>query len=351
MMRTTSSSISSSDRAADLRLTWRRFCVVLVATAAGLLAAILAAAYALDPYDTGRSGLFAKPGVRPQGPRTAAASRGRDPRFAGAVFGNSHIQLVSPERLAEATGIPFVQLSIPATGPKEQLTLIDWFLRHHDGGARALVLSLDGLWCTPDPELRNEKPFPFWLFSRSPLEYARGLLRYDVLEELPRRLRYVFDRNARRAAPDGYWDYEPNYIRLGYLDNPEARARLERAAGGGLPANPELRFPAADNLEALLARLPPDLSVVLVFPPAYVAHLARPGSPAAEVDRACKAAFTRAARAHPGAGVIDWRVARAETRDPALFFDQTHYRHPLARALERDIADVIGRTTAEGRAP
>ena len=350
-MRTTSSSISSSDRAAAPWRAWRRFCVVLVAGATGLLAAILVAAYAVDPYDTGRSGLFAKAGVRPQGPRTAAASRGRDPRFTGAVFGNSHIQLVSPERLREATGIPFVQLSIPGTGPKEQLTLIDWFLRQHDGRARALVLALDGLWCTPDPEMPNEKPFPFWLFSRNPLEYARGLLRYDVLEEVPRRVRYVLDRNPRQAPPDGYWDYEPNYIRLGYLDNPEARARFERAAGGGLLPNPELRFPAADKLEALLAGLPPDLSVVLVFPPAYVAHLPQPGSPAAEVDRACKAAFARAARAHPGVGVIDWRLERAETRDPALFFDQTHYRHPLARALERDIADVIGRTTAEGRAP
>ena len=53
--------------------------------AAVLLIGILGAAYAIDPYDTGRSGLLKKPGVRPQGPRTANASRGRDPAFNAAV--------------------------------------------------------------------------------------------------------------------------------------------------------------------------------------------------------------------------------------------------------------------------
>ncbi|TXM60950.1 hypothetical protein FV229_23800, partial [Methylobacterium sp. WL120] len=39
--------------------------------------------------------------------------------------------LVEHARLAAATGIPFVQLSVPATGPGEQLLILDWYLRHH----------------------------------------------------------------------------------------------------------------------------------------------------------------------------------------------------------------------------
>ena len=85
------------------------------------LVLIVTAVYAIDPYDTGRSSLLAKPGVRPQGPRTAAASRGRDQAFNGAIIGNSHIQLLSPERLKAATGLDFVQLSVPATRPEGAL--------------------------------------------------------------------------------------------------------------------------------------------------------------------------------------------------------------------------------------
>jgi hypothetical protein len=77
----------------------------------------LAAAFVLDPYDTGRSALVERPGVRPQGPRTAGASRGRDLAFNAAVFGNSRIQLLSPERLNGITGLSLVQLSVPGTGP------------------------------------------------------------------------------------------------------------------------------------------------------------------------------------------------------------------------------------------
>ena len=53
--------------------------LTLVATAAGLVIGVLALLMALDPYDTGRGSLFETKGVRPQGPRTANASRGRDP--------------------------------------------------------------------------------------------------------------------------------------------------------------------------------------------------------------------------------------------------------------------------------
>src|SRR5690606_37526867 len=110
MMRIMSSSTSSSDAAP-----WRRFALTLVAVTAAALLALVAVAYAVDPYDSGRSALFEKPGVRPQGPRTANASRGRDPAFNAAIFGNSRIQLIPPERLDKATGLDFVQLAVPGS--------------------------------------------------------------------------------------------------------------------------------------------------------------------------------------------------------------------------------------------
>jgi len=193
---------------------WRHFALSLVAAAALIVVTALGVAYVLDPYDTGRSPLVQKPGVRPQGARTAGASRARDRAFNAAIFGNSQIQLLSPERLNALTGLSFVQLSIPGSGPEEQLTLIRWFMRHHPD-ARALVIGVGKNWCTAQPAMPSEHPFPYWLYSLDPLEYARGLLRLDVLQEIPRRLGYLFAKRPARASPDGYWDYELNYAALG----------------------------------------------------------------------------------------------------------------------------------------
>src|SRR5215210_46907 len=272
---------------------WSRFALHVVIAAAAILGGLLAVAYAIDTFDTGRPGLFAKAGVRPQGPRTAGASRGRDPAFNVAIIGNSHIQLLSPERLQQLTGLAFVQLSVPATGPREQFVLIDWFARHHPD-ARGLVIGADRLWCTADPAMPNEKPFPFWLYGRDQPQYARGLLRHHVLEEIPRRVAYLLAKRPARARPDGYWDYEPNYNGLGYASDPVLRARLEQTVAGDYVDNTTGRYPAADRLRAVLVSLPPQLAVALVFPPTYAAHLPKPGSLGEAADRACKAALSAA---------------------------------------------------------
>jgi hypothetical protein len=303
-----------------------------------VLTALVGLAYAVDPYDTGRSALFAKSGVRPQGPRTGAASRGRDPSFEAAVVGNSHVQLLSPERLKKKTGLSFVQLSVPGTGPKEHLVLADWFLRHRPA-ARALVLGADVTWCTVDPALASERPFPFWLYSASPLAYARGLLRLDVLEELPRRLAYVFGSNAERARPDGYWDYEAEHPELA---RGTLRARLEDRPGEGASSNGTGRFPGAEALRDLASTLPAAVALIVVFPPNYLAFQPTPGSPGAAADEACKTALRAAVASRARASVIDWRVDRPENRDPALYFDETHYRHPIAERVENDIAAALG---------
>jgi hypothetical protein len=338
------SSISSSDPGSR----WRRFTATLLVVAVVVLGSIIAAAYMADPYDTGRSTLMDKPGVRPQGPRTAAASRGRDPAFNAAIVGNSHIQLLSPERLKASTGLDFVQLSVPASGPQEHFTLIGWFLRNRKEPARAVVVSADTNWCTHDPALPNEKPFPFWLFAPDALGYVRGLLRYDILEELPRRFGYVLDPEAERARPDGYWDYEPNYIGLGYDRDPVLRQRLlDTKPPAEAVTHPrdqragERRFPAANRLRDLAASLPPETALVVVFPATFINQLPLAGTKAASLDGACKAAIREAVAAHGKSAILDWRLDRPENRNASLYFDATHYRHPIARGIERDIAQAL----------
>ncbi|MET0530210.1 MAG: hypothetical protein ABW003_18050 [Microvirga sp.] len=316
---------------------WRSFAVYLTAGAAALALGTLAIAYIIDPFDTGRSTWFEKPGVRPQGPRTAGASRGRDLSFNAGIFGNSHIQLVSPDRLRALTGLSFVQLSIPATGPREQFALMDWFIRHHPT-AKVLVIGADRLWCTADPALSNEKPFPFWLYSSQRGEYVRGLLRYHVLEEITRRAAYLLSKSPNRARQDGYWDYEPIYSALGYDRDPLLRARLDHRPDSDYIDNRTARFPAAERLSELAETLPDNVGITLVFPPIYKTLLPEQGSPGEEADRNCKAALTAALGSRVSKAVVDWRRERPELHAPELFFDQTHYRRPLAERVEREVA-------------
>jgi hypothetical protein len=320
---------------------WRAFGRTLALAAAGLLAGLLALAVVTDPYDTGRVGLLSRGAVRPQGPRTASALRGRDPAFTGAVIGNSHIQLVEPAALTRLTGVPFVQLSVPATGPAEQFALLEWFLRHHPR-PEALVLSADAYWCADDPAFPPEQPFPFWLLGDWPA-YLRGLARFSAVQEAVNRVGWLLNPRRKLAAADGWWNYESNYLGQGFGTDPRLRARLDRPTG----PEPEPRragpFPIAERLRAELARLPAGTAVVLVFPPVYAGAEALPGSPRARAEAACRAAVRGALAAHPASAVVDWRGGRPEARDADGFFDRSHYRLPVARPLTAEIASEIVR--------
>lgn len=316
---------------------WKSFAATLVGTAVLLATAFLGCAFLIDPYDTGRSPLRLKEGVRPQGPRTALASRGRDAQFQGAILGNSHIQLVSPERLRAATGIPFVSLIAPGSGPREALATLDWFLRHHPGpAARAVVVGIDPGWCSPSPAPHRERPFPYWLLSRSLRDYLAGLMRYDLGEELLRHLAYQSSPAAERARPDGYWDYDDGRA---HPERPQRQAELSQFAetGGGNGHGP---FPAATDLEAAMGAAP-GTALLLVRPPVYATALPRPGSADEAADAACREAFAALARRRPLTVLIDGRTDRPELQDANLFFDHGHYRQPLARLMEERIGQAL----------
>lgn len=319
---------------------WGGFGRTFLVAATLLVAALLVLAFLVDPYDSGRSPLKLKSGVSPQGPRTAAASRGRDPHFSGAIFGNSHIQLVSPEQLTQLTGVPFVSLIAPATGPRESLVLLDWYLRHRQEPAKALVIGIDVRWCMSDPTLAIEKPFPFWLFERSTAAYLGGLVRFDVMEETLRRLRYLSAKVPERARPDGYWDYEAGYEVQGFHSDPGRRAKLLEPldASGGNVAGP---FPAATALRQLLDRMAPEVPVVLVRPPNFVSALPVPGTVGARADAACRDVYARLAAERPRTALVDWRIDRPENREPDNYFDHTHYRQRIARPLGAAIAEAF----------
>ena len=347
-----SSSISSSERfiaplsaAADpaAPASWRRFNGVFASAALAVLVALYAIVLALDPYDTGRFALATKRGVPAQGPRTANASRGRDPAFDSAIIGNSHVQLLMPERLTRATGASFVSLATPGTGPREQMTLIGYFARHHRT-PNVIVLGVDGFWCTPEATPPLAHPFPFWLYGESDLAFLRGLLRYSALERVQNRVRQLIGRQ-KLAAADGYWDYEQGYATLGFARIESLRERLAKDATTAVENRSGI-FPAVDQLNVGLAGLPSRTIVVLVRPPAFATGLPKPGTPSASAEAACNGALARVAAARPRTVLVNWRADRPENRLVENYFDHTHYRAALAERLEQDIVAAIRRVSA-----
>jgi hypothetical protein len=324
-----SSSISSSE-SVDPR--WWRFAIVFVATTALLLAGTLGFLAALDPYDTGRLALVQRAGVPEQGPRTAGASRGRDPRFSSAIFGNSHVQLLRPETLKDQTGLMFVSLAVTATYPKEQFVMIDWFLRHHPSPT-AMIIGLDSEWCLDS--FFYDKPFPFWLYDQSSFAYLAGLLRFSSLEHVPGRLAMLLGK-ANPARSDGYHNYGDDY--RAFLAERGAQFSRNRPENS---INPRNLFPVADRLKAVLTALAPPTRVVLAWPPVHIGVQPMPGSQAEATMGACHAAYAALAAERAETVVVDWAVDRPETRLEENFYDSTHYRDKIAEALQKDVAAAL----------
>ena len=313
----------------------RKFLTLLVGATAALAFAFFAFVLAVDPYDRGH-GIFPKRGTLEGGPRTGNASRGRDPRFNAAVIGNSHAQLIEPAKLDAATGLAFVQLTVPGTGPREQFTLLDWFMRRHGGAARAVVLGVDNLWCAADAEPPLQYPFPFWLYEERPLAYASDLLRGRALRTAFRRVLLLVGAK-KPVRPDGYWDYSDSYTRN------DAWLKAGATMHGPAYWNTTGVFPILERLRSALDSLPATTRVVLYVPPLHVTGLPVAGSADAAGERACVAALQRIAAERPGTSVADLRQDNEATRDPLNFWDASHYAHPMARIAEGRIAAALAK--------
>jgi len=330
-----SSSTSSSEAVVAPSETspWGRWLLTFLGALALGAAAVYALVLVVDPYDSGRVGMLGIKGVDDVSPRTANASRARDPQFDSAIIGNSTGQLLKPSELSRLTGRKFVQLTTPGTGPREQLAILDYFVRKH-AKVGALVIVTDESWCARDPALPQQHPFPYWLYEESNFDFLGRLFSSRALSLTWRRIQVGLGLR-QRTAPDGYWDYEL----LGPRDFQPVI--VPRDDGRPAPAKVSEDFPGVALLDAAIRKLPGDLPVVLLVPPSYYTMLPRPGSFAAAEEQACATALRKlvAGRAH--SNFIDFHVDNALTRDRANFMDFGHYRAPMARRMEQGIAESI----------
>jgi hypothetical protein len=322
---------------------WRGFVVRFVAVFFAALAVVLAFIVLVDPYDVGRFPTLGISGISDDNQRTENVSLGRSKKFNAAIFGNSHGQLLDPERLSQATGLSFVQLAIPGANAPEQIAMIHWFVRHH-ARIGALVIAADERWCGTDPQ--PWKWFPFWLYGDSDVQYLVNSLNSRSAGAGIRRIKNAFGL-VNASNPRGYDDYEIGIAKDYRFDFPLPSAKpaptASEIAAVELGNRP---FPAIDRLAAEIAAAPADTPLVILFPPQYYATLPDEAY-AAAVLKECKARFARLATGAPRRGFLDFFVDSPITRDSDNFNDIEHYRAPVARRIEQEIAGVLtGRPVA-----
>ncbi len=323
-----SSSTSGSDLA-EAR-PWRRWIALFAVTFLGVGGTLFGVLLFIDPYDTGRFPTLGIQGISDNNPRTAHVSRARDSAFDSAVIGNSTGQLIDPHRLSAATGFKFTQLTVPATGPREQLAILEWF-RLNRTKVSALVLTTDSSWCAQGSALALLYPFPFWLYG-SNIDYLRHVLNAKSLDRAVWRVQLALGQRTR-SDPVGYSDYTIGRTFTFAEAVPEPAENLSTAM---LPP----RFPWIERLVRLLEQFPSDTRVVMMMPPVYASLLAPAGGTEDQVVQACKIALTTAVEARRST-LVDFRVDDAVTRDPANFMDGLHYRTNIARAIEDRIIAAL----------
>ena len=353
-----------ADAHAASAVVWRRFALLFL----GVFATVVGIAYAfiilVDPYDSGRfvsfglrspyedsanrladvTGGIPASGTASSGvsfgdtdtsQRTSNVALGRSPRFNAAIFGNSHGQLLSPERLSRATGLAFVQLTVPGSNVREQLAMMHWFIAHHTDVA-AMVLALDERWCVTDPALPVRTPFPFWLYSDNDLVYLSHAMSTRSLRDSFRRIAAAFG-SPPSVDPAGYADYE---MGKAWSFKPGRPATADEFPVGDGRSSPD--FPGLIRLDAVLGEIPAATPVVIVMPPQFYTRLPPAGTPAAQFRDACKDRIAQRTQRGAGSAFIDFLVDSEIARAPENFMDDEHYRTNVARIIEADVAGALG---------
>jgi hypothetical protein len=333
------SSTSSSETAPVGWRVWLGTCGVVFG---GAFAFVWLFLLLIDPYDSGRFPALGLTGIVDESPRTANVSRGRNVLFNAGLFGNSTGQLLDPARLSEATNLRFVQLTVPGTGPREQLTMLRWFISHHER-IGAIVIVADGAWCTPDPLLPLTNPFPFWLYSGN-IDYLRHLLSWHSFELALRRIALALGWR-KPSDPAGYWNYEAGKV-WSFDPGPGPAPPADDMPAPASLAPDQMAFPAIARLDEVVSELPPAVPVVLVIPPVFAGSIAPPDSPSEMRLAQCKTALAQTVFGRQRSDLIDFRTNNAMTRDPTNFMDVIHYRAKVARRMEQSIAAAIGSADA-----
>jgi hypothetical protein len=245
-------------------------------------------------------------------------------------------------------GGSFANLSMNAGLAWEQYRLADLFIRS-TAKPRTLLVALDHVWCDENADTMRTtfRGFPEWLYDENRWNDFSYALNTKTVEISGRRLAVALGMKQGRLE-SGYEVFTPPESAY---DSIKVRNKLWGKAGPRTlqAKNPPYepiaseraawRFPAHAWLEEILIRFPG--RVVLAFMPAHIAAQPVPGSKDAAKENECKARIAALARRYGALPVIDFRIRSEITSNDQNYWDQLHYRLPIADRVARGIERAI----------
>jgi len=328
---------------------WRDFVGLFLTVLAGLIVGLYLFIVLVDPYGTTPFSLPLRWAIVSISQRFMYPHIVRSKRFDSVILGTSTSRLMDPEVLDRLFHVRIANLAMDSALAWEQKTMLDLFLRTV-GPPKLLIIGLDGVWCeeNADKNRITFRGFPAWLYDDNRWNDYPYLFNYGTLEIAVRLVGYNLGLYPERIRDDGYGVFVP----------PESQydaAKAHKYIWDGVPQRPvipplspaeraEIKLPALDWLDALLARIPAPNLKVLAFMPVNVAAQPAPGTRQAQVEAECKLRIAAIAR-NRGAKLIDWRIASPMTTNDLNYWDRLHYRVPVATR----IADELAAATLSGQ--
>jgi len=226
----------------------------------------------------------------------------------------------------------------------EQMRIHDLFVRHHPT-TKVILIGIDDSWCKRETsyEKYTFREFPEWMFDENPWNDLLYLFNDKALENSVRLLEFVAGKRSPKYEKNGYRDFT---LGFGTYNKGVIAKTLYPKGSPDEPRVPTLnpsndhpkwKFATHELLRNMLRHeLAKQAETILVFTPLHGGYLARGAVLYAE----CKTRLLRIAEAN-SVRVIDFMIDSEITRVDDNYWDSLHYRAPVARTLERDIAAVL----------
>jgi hypothetical protein len=328
----------------DEKTDWCAFVFLFFGTFLGVALGAYLFILLIDPYGDIPFSLPMNRGIVSISDRFMTPEIIRSRRFDSLIIGTSTSRLLDPETLDPLFHARFANLAMDSALAWEQKTTLELFLRVM-GPPRVLIVGLDSVWCTPEAD-RNRitfRGFPDWLYDDNPWNDYLYLFNYGTLEIAARQIGYQLGLYPERARSDGYRNFLPPESEYDPVRAHDAIWRGKRPEPTALSPSlssterSQLQFPALAWLDANLARIPAPNLKILAFMPLNIAAQPTSGTREAQIDAECKDRIVAIAH-NRGAKVIDWLFASALTSNDSNYWDNLHYRVPIAARVARDLA-------------
>lgn len=328
---------------------WKRFVTGFLPTLGGSVVGVYLVILLVDPYGIIPFSLpferrivsLSQPFVYPQ----IVLSK----KYDSLIVGTSTSRLLDPDYLSGRFNVRLANLAMNAMRAWEQREMIDYFGRRV-GPPKVLIVGIDSIWCNQDADEVRHNPYgwPEWIYDDNSWNDYLYLFNEPTAEIAVRLIGNKLGLYRERVRFDGFEvftppenTYDPDRARRHIWQDvsPEASSNLTHVTLS-VADKASLSFPALKWLDETLQKLPMSTVKILAFMPVHIAAQPRPGTRAAAVEAECKAQIVEIAR-KSGTKFVDWGIHSPITREDTNYWDNVHYRLPIAKRIQQELAEAV----------